>query len=46
MMSDQNKLTTIRVNPRVLPKVGDVVKIKVNPAKMHLFAPSTELRIN
>ncbi|RYQ08357.1 sugar ABC transporter ATP-binding protein [Bifidobacterium pseudolongum subsp. globosum] len=46
MMSDQNKLTTIRVNPRVLPKVGDTVKIKVNPAKMHLFAPSTELRLN
>ena len=43
---DQNKLTTIRVNPRVLPKVGDIVKIKVNPAKMHLFAPSTELRLN
>ena len=46
LMSDQNKLTTIRVNPRVLPKVGDIVKIKVNPAKMHLFAPSTELRLN
>ncbi|NEG69960.1 ABC transporter ATP-binding protein [Bifidobacterium choloepi] len=46
MMSDQNKLTTIRVNPRALPQVGDVVKIKINPAKMHLFAPSTELRIN
>ena len=45
-LSDQNKLTTIRVNPRVLPKVGDIVKIKVNPAKMHLFAPSTELRLN
>ena len=26
MMSDQNKLTTIRVNPRALPKVGDTVK--------------------
>ena len=46
LMSDQNQLTTIRVNPRVLPKVGDVVKIKVNPAKMHLFSPSTELRLN
>ena len=46
VMSDQNKLTTIRVNPRVLPKAGDTVKIKVNPAKMHLFAPSTELRLN
>lgn len=46
MMSDQNKMTTIRVNPRALPKVGDTVKIKVNPAKMHLFAPSTELRLN
>ena len=46
MMSDQNKLTTIRVNPRALPKVGDTVKIKIDPAKMHLFAPSTELRLN
>ncbi|KFI60133.1 ABC transporter ATP-binding protein [Bifidobacterium gallicum] len=46
LMSDQNKLTTIRVNPRVLPKIGDIVKIKINPAKMHLFAPSTELRLN
>lgn len=45
-MSDQNKLTTIRVNPRSLPKVGEVVKIKIDPAKMHLFAPSTELRLN
>ncbi|OZG49195.1 ABC transporter ATP-binding protein [Bombiscardovia coagulans] len=46
VMSDQNKLTTIRVNPRQLPKVGDVVKIHIDPAKMHLFAPSTELRLN
>ena len=46
VMSDQNKLTTVRVNPRVLPKVGDTVKIKIDPAKMHLFAPSTELRLN
>ena len=46
MMSDQNKLTTIRVNPRALPKVGATVKIKIDPAKMHLFAPSTELRLN
>ena len=46
VMSDQNKLTTVRVNPRALPKVGDVVKIKIDPAKMHLFAPSTELRLN
>ena len=46
MMSDQNKLTTIRVNPRALPKVGDTVKIKIDPSKMHLFAPSTELRLN
>ena len=45
-MSDQNKLTTVRVPPRQLPKVGDVVKIKIDPAKMHLFAPSTELRLN
>lgn len=46
MMSDQNKLTTIRVNPRQLPKVGETVKIKIDPSKMHLFAPSTELRLN
>ncbi|MCF2562165.1 ABC transporter ATP-binding protein [Bifidobacterium boum] len=46
LMSDQNKLTTIRVNPRVLPRVGEVVKIKIDPSKMHLFAPSTELRLN
>ena len=45
-MSDQNKLTTIRVNPRSLPKVGEVVKIKIDPAKMHLFSPSSELRLN
>ena len=46
VMSDQNKLTTIRVNPRALPQVGATVKIKIDPAKMHLFAPSTELRLN
>ena len=46
VMSDQNKLTTIRVSPRQLPKVGEVVKIKVDPAKMHLFAPASELRLN
>ena len=46
LMSDQNKLTTIRVNPRVLPRVGEVVNIKIDPSKMHLFAPSTELRLN
>lgn len=46
MMSDQNKLTTVRVNPRALPKIGDTVKIKIDPTKMHLFAPSTELRLN
>lgn len=45
-MSDQNKLTTIRVNPRDLPKVGDTVKIKIDPSKMHLFSPATELRLN
>ncbi len=45
MMSDQNKLTTVRVNPRALPKIGDTVKIKIDPTKMHLFAPSTELRL-
>ncbi|BDR53870.1 ABC transporter ATP-binding protein [Bombiscardovia nodaiensis] len=46
VMSDQNKLTTIRVSPRQLPKVGDVVKIHIDPAKMHLFSPATELRLN
>ncbi len=46
MMSDQNKLTTVRVNPRALPKIGQTVKIKIDPTKMHLFAPSTELRLN
>lgn len=45
-MSDQNNLTTIRVNPRSLPHIGDTVKIKIDPAKMHLFAPSTEVRLN
>ncbi|MCH4209507.1 ABC transporter ATP-binding protein [Bifidobacterium sp.] len=45
-MSDQNKLTTIRVNPRALPKVGEVVKIKIDPVKMHLFSPASELRLN
>ena len=46
VMSDQNKLTTIRVNPRDLPKVGDVVKIHIDPEKMHLFSPASELRLN
>ncbi|MCX8644671.1 sn-glycerol-3-phosphate ABC transporter ATP-binding protein UgpC [Bifidobacterium sp. B4081] len=46
VMSDQNKLTTIRVNPRDLPRVGDVVKIHIDPAKMHLFSPASELRLN
>jgi multiple sugar transport system ATP-binding protein len=45
-MSDQNKLTTIRVNPRQLPKIGDIVKIKIDPSKMHLFSPASELRLN
>jgi multiple sugar transport system ATP-binding protein len=45
-MSDQNKLTTIRVSPRQLPKIGDTVKIKIDPSKMHLFSPATELRLN
>ena len=26
--------------------VGDTVKIKIDPSKMHLLAPSTELRLN
>lgn len=46
MMSDQNKMTTIRVNPRQLPKVGDTVRIHIDPTKMHLFSPATELRLN
>ena len=46
VLSDQNKLTTIRVNPRDLPKVGDVVKIHIDPEKMHLFSPASELRLN
>ena len=46
IISDSTPLTTIRVNPRALPKVGDTVKIKIDPSKMHLFAPSTELRLN
>ncbi|SCC80241.1 carbohydrate ABC transporter ATP-binding protein, CUT1 family [Bifidobacterium commune] len=45
-MSDQNKLTTIRVNPRRLPKIGDIVKIKIDLSKMHLFSPASELRLN
>ena len=45
-MSDQNTLTTVRVLPSELPAVGDVVTIHVDPANMHLFAPSTGLRIN
>lgn len=45
-MSDQNKLTTIRVSPRQLPKIGDIVKIKIDPSKMHLFSPASELRLN
>lgn len=45
-MSDQNKLTTVRIPPRTLPKVGETVKIHIDPAKMHLFAPSTGLRLN
>ena len=46
VMGDQNKMTTVRVNPRKLPKVGSTVRIKIDPTKMHLFAPSTELRLN
>jgi multiple sugar transport system ATP-binding protein len=45
-MSDQNKLTTVRIPPRTLPKIGETVKIHIDPAKMHLFAPSTGLRLN
>ena len=46
MMSDQNKMTTVRVNPRQLPKVGDTVRIHIDPTTMHLFSPATELRLN
>ncbi len=46
MMSDQNKMTTVRVNPRQLPKVGDTVRIHIDPTKMHLFSPASELRLN
>ncbi len=45
-MSDQNTLTTVRVLPSELPAVGDVVTIHVDPANMHLFSPSTGLRLN
>ncbi len=46
VMSDQNNMTTVRVNPRALPQVGATVRIHIDPTKMHLFAPSTELRLN
>ncbi len=46
VMSDQNNMTTVRVSPRQLPKVGETVRIHIDPARMHLFAPSTELRLN
>lgn len=46
LMGDQNKLTAIRVTPRELPKVGDVVNIRIDQSTMHLFAPSTGLRLN
>lgn len=46
MMSDQNKMTTVRVNPRQLPKVGDTVRIHIDPTKMHLFSPASEMRLN
>lgn len=46
VMSDQNNMTTVRVNPRALPQVGSTVRIHIDPTKMHLFAPSTELRLN
>ena len=45
-MSDQNKMTTIRVNPDELPNVGDTVKIHIDQEKMHLFSPATGLRLN
>lgn len=45
-MSDQNIMTTVRVLPNNLPKVGEIVSIHVAPEDMHLFAPSTEMRLN
>jgi multiple sugar transport system ATP-binding protein len=45
-MSDQNKLTTVRIPPRTLPKIGETVRIHIDPAKMHLFSPATGLRLN
>lgn len=45
-MSDQNKMTTVRVNPRELPAVGDTVKIHIDPSRMHLFSPATGERLN
>ena len=45
-MSDQNKLTTVRVRPSELPAVGDTVTVRVDPAKMHLFSHSTGERLN
>ncbi|PWG60347.1 ABC transporter ATP-binding protein [Bifidobacterium catulorum] len=46
VMGDQDKMTTIRVAPRKLPKVGETVRITIDPEKMHLFSPSTEDRLN
>ena len=43
---DYRGLADSAMNPRALPQVGATVKIKIDPAKMHLFAPSTELRLN
>lgn len=45
-MSDQNKMTTIRMNPSELPNVGDTVKIHIEQEHMHLFSPATGLRLN
>ena len=44
LLGDQ--MTTIRVTPRELPKVGDVINIRVDQSTMHLFAPSTGLCLN
>ncbi len=45
-MSDQNRLTTVRVRPEQLPAVGDTVSIAIDPAKMHLFSFATGERLN
>ncbi|MDF7663081.1 sn-glycerol-3-phosphate ABC transporter ATP-binding protein UgpC [Bifidobacterium sp. ESL0763] len=45
-VSDQNRLTTVRVGPEGLPKVGATVRVAIDAAKAHFFSPATELRLN